>query len=254
MRLLITVLAVATTFTILASVSSAGSGVAITALDCGSHPRRMRIENLGDAAQDLSGWQLQSDAAEGQPYDLGPVGSLGAGQKFFVFQGHLSPPVDPAAGYYRWGSDEIFNLRANDSTDFVRLVDAQGNTVDQRNCEGLPPGATPAPTTEFDPPPIPGAVTSTPTAIPAPVATSVGAPAATNVSAPVARNVGAPLTTSVGGSATLNETAVLPAGGGPLAPDQRVPGTLALAAGIAMMAVGVLLATAGLERGKPGTQ
>lgn len=245
MRLLITVLTAATTFAVLASVASAGSGVSITALDCGSHPRRMRIENLGDAAQDLSGWQLQSDAAEGQPFGLEPVGTLGAGQKFFVFQGHLSPPVDPSVGYYRWGSHEIFNLRANDSTDFVRLVDAQGNTVNQVNCEGLPPGATPAPTTEFDPPPI-VATTPTPTPDPVPIAGAVVTSTPSKTRSPVAP-------TGRGSGTSDSATAGLPAGGGPLAPDQHVPGTLPLAAGVAMMAAGMLLATAGLKRGTPGS-
>jgi hypothetical protein len=238
MRLLITVLTAATIFVILASVASASSGVHITALDCGSHPRRIRVENQGDAAQDLSGWQLQSDPVEGQPFGLGAVGSLGAGQKFFVFQGHLSPHEDPSVGYFRWGADEIFNLRANDSSDYVRLVDAQGNTVDQRNCEGLPPGATPAPTTEFDPPPIVAVVTDTPSPTPAPE------------SAPVATTVRRPATS--GTTTTSGTTSGLPAEGGPPSPDQRLPGTLPLAAAVSLMAAGTLLATLGLKRPSPG--
>jgi hypothetical protein len=233
MRLLITVLAAAASLAILTPVAAAGADVRITALDCGSHPRRIRIENQGDAAQDLSGWQLQSDPAEGGPWDLGPIGSLDAGKKAFVFQGHLSPAVNPDLGYYRWGSDEIFNLRANDSTDFVRIVDAQGNTVHQRNCEGLPPGATPAPPSEFDPPPVVAAPVATvaATATPAPAATAV--------------RTAAPIRAIGGGSG-------LPAGGGRPPADRGVPATLALAEGAVLLAAGMLLVTLSLKRGKPG--
>jgi hypothetical protein len=242
MRLLITVSAVATSLVLLTSVAAAGVDIRITALDCESHPRRMRIENLGDTAQDLAGWQLQSDPAEGQPLDLGPVGSLAGGQKFFVFQGHLSPPTDPNAGYYRWGSDETFNLRANDSSDYVRIVDAQGNTVNQRNCEGLPPGATPAPRTEYDPPPVVVPVVSDPT--PAAPAPADPAPAAPVQVAPAVR-ADSPF------SATSADSG-LPASGGPPMPGQDVPATLPLATGAVALAAGMLLVTLGLKRGRPG--
>ena len=232
MRLLIAVLAAATSLAILAPVAAAGADVRITALDCTSHPRRIRIENQGDAAQDLSGWQIQSDSVEGAPWGLGPIGSLDAGKKAFVFQGHLSPAVNPDLGYYRWGTDEIFNLRSNDSSDFVRIVDAQGNTVSQRNCEGLPPGAAPAPPSEFDPPPL---VAATPTAAPAPAATAV--------------RTAAPSRAAVGGSGLPAGGGGLPAGGGRPPANQSVPD--ALAEGALLLAAGMLLVTAGLRYGKP---
>lgn len=247
MRLLITVFTAAITLVALASVVAADSSVQITALDCGSHPRRMRIENLGDAAQDLTGWQLQSDPVEGGPFDLDPVGSIDAGQKFFVFQGHLSPAVNPAAGYYRWGTDEVFNLRANDSSDYVRLVDAQGNTVDQVNCEGLPPGATPAPTTEFDPPPLVVA-TDTPAPTQAPAATAAPAPTSVRTSAPSGATSGG----TSGGTAAGGAAPEVPAAGGgpPLAPESAE--TLALAAAMVLMSAGALMTTAGIKRREPG--
>lgn len=235
MRLLITVLAAATSLVILSSVVAAGADVRITALDCGSHPRRIRIENMGDSAQDLSGWQLQSHSGDGGPFDLGRAGSLDAGKKFFVFQGHLSPPENTAVGYYRWGSSEIFNLRANDSSDFVRIVDPQGNTVNQRNCEGLPPGATPAPPSEFDPPPLATPVVTPAPATPPPV---TAAPAA-----PSFRSGSLRTPTAVGGA--------LPAGGGPPAADQDLPATLLLTTGIVALVAGMLLVTLGLKRRAP---
>lgn len=232
MRLLITVLAAVTSLVILTSVAASVASVRITALDCGSHPRRIRIENQGDAAQNLSGWQLRSDPVEGQPWDLSEVGSIGAGQRFFVFQGHLSPPVDPVAGYYRWGTDEIFNLRANDSSDYVRIVDVQGNTVDQRNCEGLPPGATPAPTTEFDPPAVvqPTVPASTPTP-----SASTSTPAGATV-------LLSPTPLAAGG---------LPVGGGPPPANQRADTALWFAAGAVLLAAGTILTTLRSRRARP---
>jgi hypothetical protein len=232
MRLLISVLAAATSLALLTSVAAAGADVRVTALDCESHPRRIRIENLGDAAQDLSGWQLQSDAAEGQAYDLGQVGSVAAGGKFFVFEGHLSPPTNADAGYYRWGSDETFNLRANDSTDYVRIVDPQGSTINQRNCEGLPPGATPAPRSEYDPPPVADPVVLDP------------APATPAPAAPVAHARASFVGTEAGSG--------LPAAGGPPGVDQGVTATIPIAIGSVAVAVGIALVTLGLKRRRPG--
>ena len=238
MRLLITALAAVTSLVILASVVAAGADVRITALDCGSHPRRIRVENMGDAAQDLSGWQLQSYSGDGGPFDLGRAGSLDAGKRFFVFQGHLSPPENPDVGYYRWGTSEIFNLRANDSTDYVRIVDPQGNTVNQRNCEGLPPGATPAPPSEFDPPPL-----ATPVVTPAPSAPPATAAPARATVPPSARGGDPRTSPAVGGA--------LPAGGGPPAADQDLPATLLLTTGIVALAAAMLLVTLAIKRREP---
>jgi Lamin Tail Domain len=245
MRSFITVLAVVTSLLLFTSAAAAGADVRITALDCESHPRRIRIENLGDAAQDLSGWQIQTDPAGGPPFDLGQVGSLDAGQKVFVFQGHLSPATAPDAGYYRWGTGETFYLRANDSTDYVRIVDPQGNTINQRNCEGLPPGATPAPRTQYDPPPVtPGVVdpTQTPSASAAP-APATPAPAAPAKVAPAIR-------ASASFTATSADSG-LPAAGGPPLSGQDVPATLPLVAGTVALASSALLVALGLRRKRP---
>ena len=241
MRLLIAVLAAAASFAFLSSVVAAGADVRVTALDCESHPRRIRVENVGDAAQDLSGWQLQTHSGEAGSYDLGQVGSLDAGKKAYVFQGHLSPPTDPNVGYYRWGSDEIFNLRANDSTDYVRIVDPQGNTVNQRNCEGLPPGATPAPTSEFDPPPlVTPTVTAPPTVAPAPPTTAPAAPAQVAPAAP-----------APGSSSGTSADADLPALGGPPLSGEDLPASIPLATGTVSLAVSMLFVTLGLRRRRP---
>jgi hypothetical protein len=245
MRLLTTALAVVTCLVVFTSVAAAGADIRITALDCESHPRRIRIENLGDAAQNLSGWQLQTDPVGGPPFGLGQVGSLDAGQKIFIFQGHLSPATAPDVGYYRWGSGETFYLRANDSTDYVRIVDPQGNTINQRNCEGLPPGATPAPRTQYDPPPVtPAVVDPTPTpSAPADRAPTTPVPAAPAQVAPAVR-------ASASFTATSADSG-LPAAGGPPLSGQDVPATLPLVAGTVALASSALLVALGLRRNRP---
>lgn len=254
MRFVIAAVSAVIGLTVLASLVGAASGVRITALDCGSHPRRIRIENQGDTAQDLTGWQLRSDPVEGQPWGLDDVGSIAAAGKFFVFQGHLSPAVNPDLGYYRWGTDEIFNLRANDSTDYVRIVDAQGNTVDQRNCEGLPPGATPAPTTEFDPPAL---ATSTPVpATPTPAApTAVGATPTTKPAGTVRPGsrtpTRAPAATGAGGGLLTASPGEVPVGGGRPPGVDRGDETMAIAAGITLLVAGTFVSAASLRRAKP---
>lgn len=251
MRLIIAALAAGTCLLLLTSMTSAASGVHITALDCGSHPRRIRIENQGDTAQDLTGWQLRSDSVEGQPWDLSEVGSIPAGGKFFVFQGHLSPAVNPSLGYYRWGTDEIFNLRANDSSDYVRIVDAQGNTVDQRNCEGLAPGATPAPTSEYDPPAL-ATATVAPTAAPAtPTPAGPAGSTARATTRPAGSTRATARATTRASGATIGVGGGLPVGGG------RPPGVdhsderTALAAGAILLVAGTFLTTLAAKRARP---
>ncbi len=235
MRLFLAICAaVATSLILLSSIASAASNVQITALDCESHPRRIRIENTGDSAQDLSGWQLQSDQYEGGPMDLSEVGSIPAGGKFFVFQGHLSPAQDPSAGFWRWGTDENFNLRANDSTDYVRIVDSQGNNVSQKNCEGLAPGATPVPTSIYDPPPL---VQETPTPTPEPTAAPTAAQTAAPTTRATAAPQGGPARASTSASPTATTAAIASTGGPPGTNDDTLA-MLMLAAGTVSLSAG----------------
>ncbi len=57
------------------SVASAdGPNVRVAELDCNSDPELVVIANLGDEAQALDGWQLQSDPPEAQTFDLTRLG------------------------------------------------------------------------------------------------------------------------------------------------------------------------------------
>ena len=120
-----------------ASLSSAvAPSVRIADLKCTGDPELVTIENAGDAAQQLAGWQLQSDPAS-EAFDLSVLGSLQAGASIFIQAG------PSASGVFKWGTAFVF--RDDDSTDYVRIVDNNGATVDQVNCSGATP-ATPSPT------------------------------------------------------------------------------------------------------------
>ena len=130
----------------LAAVSFAaaqgGPDVQISQLDCTGDPEIVVLTNSGDAAQDLSGWELSSDPEASELFDLRDLGTdLAPGVSNTIQSG------PSASGVFIWSTDEVF--RDNDPTDYVRLVDDAGATVQQVNCAGEP---TPTPTTEPSPP------------------------------------------------------------------------------------------------------
>ncbi len=122
-----------------ASLSSAvAPSVRIAELKCNGDPELVAIENRGDVAQQMVGWQLQSDPAS-EAFDLSVLGSLQAGASIFIQAG------PSATGVFKWGTS--FVLRDDDPTDYVRIVDNNGATVDQVNCGGATPAASsPTPT------------------------------------------------------------------------------------------------------------
>lgn len=142
------------------SVASAdGPGVQIAELDCNSDPELVVITNVGDEAQALDGWQLQSDPPETQTFDLSRLGSqLPPGVSESIESGP-SAELAPST----WASAFIF--RDNDYTDYVRLLDDAGNVVQQVDCGTAPePTAEPSLAGEVPngggPPPPAGAVIS----------------------------------------------------------------------------------------------
>ena len=120
-----------------ASISSAlVPSIRIAELQCNGDPEVVAIENAGDTAQQLAGWQLESDPA-GEVFDLSVLGGLAPGASIFIQAG------PSAAGVFKWGTS--FVLRDDDSTDYVRIVDNNGATVDQVNCGSEIP-SEPSPT------------------------------------------------------------------------------------------------------------
>jgi hypothetical protein len=119
--------------------SASAADVRIAELRCEGDPELVVIENEGDATQDLTGWQLQSEPSGSEVFELGVVsdGDLEAGEQVFIQSG------PSAGGTFRWGNEAIF--RDDDATDYVRIVDGTGAVVDQVNCGGAGAEASPTP-------------------------------------------------------------------------------------------------------------
>lgn len=105
--------------------------VQIIQLDCNSEPELVVIQNLGDEAQSLSGWKLESDPPEEEVFDL--FGSLQPDGKTSIALG------------------QQFVFRDDDPTDYARIVDDTGTAVHQVNC-GPAPTPTPEPSPTASPP------------------------------------------------------------------------------------------------------
>jgi hypothetical protein len=173
--------------------------VRVTELQCSSDPESVAITNQDATAQTLTGWSLKSDPVASESYDLSSVGILAPGITIFVESGPA------ASGTFVWSQSPIF--RDGDPTDFVRIVDNNGATVHEVNCQGT--SATPVATPTAAP-------TSAPTAPPASPTTR--APASTPTAAPVG---------------------VVPLGGGPPAPSSGVFAVILLAVGLLAIGVGI---------------
>ena len=138
----------------LAAVGAArgqGPDVQIVRLECiddpdvGGTDELVIIENRGDAPQTLAGWQLQSDPAGSEVFDLSVRASLLPGQPISVRSG------PGASGVFIWSSEFIF--RDDDPTDYARIVDDTGAIVHQVNCAAEPSPAAAVPNGGGPPPP-----------------------------------------------------------------------------------------------------
>ncbi len=143
-------LAVAATLGItsaLVAVSIAGAqgpDVRIAELHCDSDPEFVVIVNQGDASQQLAAWQLQSDPASSEVFDLRNLGTdLLAGESNTIQSG------PSASGAFVWTADEVF--RDGDPTDYARIVDDTGAVVHEVNCAGAAAEPSPTPTPEPSP-------------------------------------------------------------------------------------------------------
>lgn len=120
-----------------------GPDVQIVELVCTGDPELVVIENLGDAPQELAGWELQSDPPDSQVFDLSVLGSQQPGESNTIRSG------PSATGVFNWGLEFIF--RDDDPTDYARIVDDTGAVVHQVNCAGVAAEPSPTPTPEPSP-------------------------------------------------------------------------------------------------------
>lgn len=109
----------------------------ISDVDCAGDPEVITILN-GAETTDFTGWSLVSDPVAEESFDLTAVGELAAG-------GSVNVQAGPgASGSLVWSQDEV--LRDDDASDFARLLDDTGATVDEVACADATPAPTAAPT------------------------------------------------------------------------------------------------------------
>ena len=165
------VVAVASAWLALTSTAHAASDIQITRVDCQSQPRKIAVENLGDSAQDLAGWKLQSDLP-GEEFDLSPAGALEAGATVYVFNGQGAPETPEPIGtewIYPWNPGSLDFALWEGGRDFIEINAPAGNTVSSKPCPvpfvypSPPPTETPAPEPPQPPSPVedPGGAVST---------------------------------------------------------------------------------------------
>jgi MYXO-CTERM domain-containing protein len=133
-------LAIALALATVSTASGQEADIQIVKLKCKGDPEIVLIKNVGDAAQPLAGWQLESDPASSETFDLGNLGSLLPGASVSIQSG------PSASGVFNWGLDYIF--RDGDPTDYVSLVDDTGSVVQQVKCAeeaAAKPSPTPSP-------------------------------------------------------------------------------------------------------------
>lgn len=140
------------------------AGAQIKSLDCASQPEVVAITNLSQETQVMTGWRLLSDPPDQQSFDLGVIGALSPGETVYIESG------PNAQGAFIWSHDEIF--RDGDSTDYARLVSAEGTFFDEFRCPAAatqPASPTPTPGANLVPngggPPLPRGASRLPLAV-----------------------------------------------------------------------------------------
>ncbi len=248
---------------VLTGVAGAASNLQVIAVDCESHPRKIAIQNLGDSAQALAGWKLESDQPD-EVFDLGVIGTLGPGETVYVFNGHGAPdaPVLTRDGWiYPWNPGAFDWVLNEDGTDFIRIVDAGANEVSRMPCP-IPPD-TPTPQATQQPEATqqasdsnPGSGSNTTGTGGGPDTTQPGSGSQTNTAS------GSGAQSSVRARGAAGEVfgppapvteAPLPAGGGQPRADQPLPIPLiSVLVGMALLLGGVLAISLVLGRPKRG--
>ena len=129
---LVSALAIALALAAVSPAGAQGPDVQIAELSCSGDPERVVIENFGDTAQTLAGWELQSDPPDSQTFDLSTLGTqLVPGASNSIQSG------PSAGGVFQWTLEFIY--RDDDPTDYARIVDDTGAIIHQVDCaEGTP--------------------------------------------------------------------------------------------------------------------
>jgi len=159
LRLLLAVVAAGTLLFVAGHGGSAfaAANVQFKDIDCapeGHEPGAfdiVRIHNLGDAAQDLAGWQLKSDPEDAQWMALDVAGTVvpeldPADRPLTIVAGQHAESY-PDVKVYRWTIGGVLR-DSGDPPDYVKLFDPSGNLIDSMDCNQQPlPVATTVPAT-----------------------------------------------------------------------------------------------------------
>ncbi len=142
---LVSALAIALALAAVSPAGAQGPDVQIAELSCNGDPELVVIENFGDTAQTLTGWELQSDPPDSQAFDLSVIGDQGLapGASISIQSG------PSASGAFMWTLEFIY--RDDDATEYARIVDDTGAIVHQVNCAEATPAPSPTPSPEPSP-------------------------------------------------------------------------------------------------------
>lgn len=246
MRILLAGLLVAVSVLVLApSDASAAADVYVKFINCAVHPGQLDIvyvENKGDTAQDLAGWELRSDGA-GERMPLAPIGTLDPGEEIFASAGAHAVNL-PNEGVFLWSNNEMLR-DSGDPPDYAVLIDPAGNQVSGMDCNLNPIAAPTSAPTETPPPPAQETGSPTPppasSSRPLPSNPGAGSRSSTNVSGSTQASAGT-ATDPVSAAPAPNS---IPVGGGPPgvsdggATGWLIAGALTALAGLAMTATAV---------------
>jgi hypothetical protein len=217
--------------------ANAAADVHVKWMNCVLHPGQLDIvyiENTGDAAQDLTGWELRSDG-ENERMSLTPAGTIDPGQEIFATAGAHAVNL-PGEDVFLWSNDEMLR-DSGDPPDYVRLLDAAGNQVSGMDCNHDPLAAPTA------------APTAPPTAAPAPEPAVQVKPASSNPGA------GSRPSNASGGSSAGAGSGPdsIPVGGGPPGMDGADAAGWLIAGAVLAAAGMAVTITAARKQRKPAT-
>lgn len=109
-----------------ATPTSAPGQLTIGQLRCDSADEHVRIDNLGAAAVNLTGWRLRSVVGP-QTYHF-PAYTLAPGSSVYIHSGPAAPPT--GGNNLHWTNSYIWN----NNGDQAQLITPAGAVLSQRNC------------------------------------------------------------------------------------------------------------------------
>jgi hypothetical protein len=111
----------------------------------GSNFDQIDIVNLGDAPQDLTGWELRSDPEDAEKMSLSQVGTIAPGERVIIVAGsHSQAFPNETPRVFQWSVIGV--LREGPPMDYVKIFDSSGQLVFGRQCDyQLITDATPSP-------------------------------------------------------------------------------------------------------------